>query len=42
MARLVGCMNFLIFLLLVFVMPLVATGVLIALTVKSWRNRRQP
>jgi hypothetical protein len=41
-ARLVGCMNFVIFLLLVYVMPVVGIGVLIALSLKGWRQRRKP
>ena len=42
MARLVGCMNFVIFMLLIYVMPVVGIGFLAALSLKGWRNRRKP
>jgi len=32
-------MNFVIFILLVYVMPVVGIGILLALSLKGWRNR---
>jgi len=35
-------MNFVLFILLVYVMPVVGIGFLLALSLKGWRNRRKP
>jgi len=34
-------MNFILFILLVYVMPVVGIGFLAALSLKGWRNRRK-